>query len=66
MVGRPTVELVDGIDVAVDEGYIMDWDMLYGFENEGGSMPPLFEYPPEPLGAIVPLEEACGELVDCG
>jgi len=43
MVGRPTVELVDGIEVAVEEGYIMDCDMLYGFEKEGGSIPPLFE-----------------------
>lgn len=38
--GRPTLELVGGIVVAVDEGYIMDCDM-YGFEKVGGSMPPL-------------------------
>jgi hypothetical protein len=66
MVGRPTVELVDGIEVAVDEGYIMDCDMPYGWEKAGGSMPPLFGYPPGPLGAIEPLAGACGVLGVCG
>ena len=56
MFGRPIVALVPGIEVAVEDGYIMDCDRLlpaYGLlGKDGGSIDP---------GAVVVVGETCCE-----
>lgn len=56
MFGRPIVAFVPGIEVAVEEGYIMDCDKLlpvYGLlGNDGGSIDP---------GPVLVVGETCWE-----